>query len=139
MKKTHIIGIIIIALAIGSMITLLGNSTTFSNFAEAKAKGRDVKVAGTLVRSKPMVYDPQKDPNKFSFYMLDRSGKECKVTLLNSKPQDFERSQEIVANGSMQGDEFVAHSILMKCPSKYNDGRGEWASSENPGKPAEMK
>src|SRR5665213_924678 len=119
MKKMHIVGIVIIALAIGSMFTLLGNSTTFANFAEAKLKkDNDVQVAGTLDRSKPMNYDPQKDPNKFSFWMKDRQGNESEVTLLNCKPQDFERSQEIVAIGCMKGDQFIAKNILMKCPSK---------------------
>ncbi len=133
MKKTHIVGIIIIALAIGSMFALLGNSTTFANFAEAKLKtDNDVQVAGTLDRSKPMNYDPQKDPNKFSFWMKDRQGNENQVTLLNCKPQDFERSQEIVAIGSMKGDQFVAKNILMKCPSKYNDGGSEFASADKP-------
>ncbi len=129
MKKTHIIGILIIVLAMGSMLTLLGSSTTYADFTEAREKGGDVQVSGTLVRTKPMEYDPQKDPNKFSFYMADKKGKECKVTLLDCKPQDFERSQEVVAIGAMSGDQFVAHKILMKCPSKYNDGRGEWAES----------
>jgi cytochrome c-type biogenesis protein CcmE len=131
MKKTHIVGIIIIALAIGSMFTLLGNSTTFANFVEAKQKaGNDVQVAGTLDRTKPTVYNPQVDPNKFSFWMKDRVGNENQVTLLNCKPQDFERSQEIVAIGSMKGEQFIAKSILMKCPSKYNDGGSEYSSSD---------
>jgi cytochrome c-type biogenesis protein CcmE len=38
-----------------------------------------------------------------------------------SKPQDFERSEQIVLTGKMKGDEFVATDILMKCPSKYKD------------------
>lgn len=132
MKKTHIVLIILIAVAIGSMLSLLGNSTTFSNFAEAREKkGEKIQVAGTLVRSKPMVYDPATDPNKFSFYMLDRKGNECQVVLLQTKPQDFERTEEIVATGQMQGEQFVASSVLMKCPSKYNNGKGEWTSSDN--------
>jgi cytochrome c-type biogenesis protein CcmE len=129
MKKTHIAGIILIALAIGSMFALLGSSTTFANFIEAKEAGDEVRVAGTLVKEKPLEYDPVKDPNRFSFYMLDRKGNECRVVLLDTKPQDFERSQEIVAIGEMKGETFVANSLLMKCPSKYNDGGGEWASS----------
>jgi len=36
-----------------------------------------------------------------------------------AKPQDFERSEQIVLTGKMKGDEFLASKILMKCPSKY--------------------
>jgi cytochrome c-type biogenesis protein CcmE len=74
MKKTHIIGIILIAIAMGSMFTLLGNSASYANFEEAFAKpGENIKVSGTLVKNKPMVYDPAIDPNRFSFYMVERT------------------------------------------------------------------
>jgi cytochrome c-type biogenesis protein CcmE len=132
MKKTHIIGIVLIAIAMGTMFTLLGNSTSFSNFTEAIAKnGDNIQVAGTLVRSKPMKYDPEIDPNRFTFYMQDRDGKECEVVLLKSKPQDFERSEEVVATGHMEGGRFVAGNVLMKCPSKYNNGSDEWTSTDD--------
>lgn len=123
MKKTHIVGIIVIALAIGSMFTLLGNSSTYADFNQAALTDEQVHVAGTLDRTKPMEYNPEVDPNRFSFYMKDRNGNEKRVVLKKSKPQDFERSQQIVIVGSMQGDEFVANDILMKCPSKYNNGQ----------------
>ncbi|MDQ3108437.1 MAG: cytochrome c maturation protein CcmE [Bacteroidota bacterium] len=123
MKKTHIIGIIVIALAIGSMFTLLGNSSTYADFTQAAATTDQVHVAGTLDRTKPMEYNPEVDANKFSFYMKDRNGNEKHVVLLKSKPQDFERSQQVVIVGSMKGNDFVANDILMKCPSKYNDGK----------------
>jgi len=54
--------------------------------------------------------------------MTDKEGKECKVVLNQSKPQDFERSEEIVLKGKAVGEEFHATDMLMKCPSKYNDG-----------------
>ena len=123
MKKTHIVGIIVIALAIGSMFTLLGNSSTYADFKQAAATTDQVHVAGTLDCTKPMEYNPKVDPNKFSFYMIDRNGNEKHVVLLKSKPQDFERSQQVVIIGTMKGEEFIANDILMKCPSKYNDGK----------------
>ena len=46
-----------------------------------------------------------------------------KIRSLCIKPQDFERSEQIVLIGKVQGDEFHASDILMKCPSKYNDGK----------------
>jgi len=125
MKKTHIVGIIIIAIAMLSMFSLLGNSSSYSNFKEAKESksDEDVHVAGTLVKNKPMEYKPEVDPNKFSFYMLDKNGEEMHVVLKKSKPQDFERSEQLVIIGAMQGNDFVANDILMKCPSKYNNGQ----------------
>jgi cytochrome c-type biogenesis protein CcmE len=104
---------------------LLGNSSSYSNFKEAKESKseEEVHVAGTLVKNKPMEYKPEVDPNKFSFYMLDKNGEEMHVILNKSKPQDFERSEQLVIIGAMQGNDFVANDILMKCPSKYNNGQ----------------
>jgi len=123
MKKTHIVGIIVIAIAMLSMLSMMGNSSTYSNFTDAKTADEEVHVAGTLVKTKPMEYKPEVDPNKFSFYMLDKNGEEMKVVLNKSKPQDFERAEQIVIIGAMEGNSFVANDILMKCPSKYNDGQ----------------
>ena len=58
--------------------------------------------------------------NLFGFYLIDNEGLEKKVLYNGSKPQDFERSEQIVVVGKMDGDEFHASQILMKCPSKYN-------------------
>lgn len=131
MKKTHIIGIVIIAIALCFLFGMLGNSSTYANFTEASALGSDeiVHVAGQLVRNKPMEYNPAVDPNKFAFYLKDKNGQERRVVLLKPKPQDFERTPQIVAIGSMQGETFVANDVLMKCPSKYNDGKGQMAQN----------
>ncbi len=59
--------------------------------------------------------------NYFAFYMRDNQGLESKVVFNGSKPQDFERSEQIVLTGKMIGNEFHASKILMKCPSKYEE------------------
>ncbi|HEV7232059.1 MAG TPA: cytochrome c maturation protein CcmE, partial [Bacteroidia bacterium] len=70
------------------------------------------------------IYDPKQDVNLFTFYMIDNQGVERKVFLHENKPQDFERSEQVVVIGKSRGqDEFDANKILMKCPSKYNDGK----------------
>jgi cytochrome c-type biogenesis protein CcmE len=59
------------------------------------------------------------------FRFIWSKGRECEVILGNSKPQDFERSEEIVATGHIENGKFIAGNILMKCPSKYNNGQTE--------------
>ena len=66
-----------------------------------------------------MFYEPQKDPNFFSFTMTDKEGNLCKVVYKGSKPQDFERSEQLVVKGKMDGEVFKCSEISMKCPSKY--------------------
>ena len=121
MKKTHIIAIGMIAIAIALLISLSGDVSTYSSFAQAEASGELVKIAGQLAKDKAMVYDPQTDPNYFSFFLTDNQGVQRKVVLLAAKPQDFEKSEEIVLTGQMQDGAFVATDMLMKCPSKYKD------------------
>ena len=124
MKKTHIIAIVLIAVAIGAILTTLNNTSTYADFKEAQeSPDNEYHIVGKFDKEKENVYDPQKDANVFTFYMIDNKGEERKVVLHKNKPQDFERSEQIVLIGKMQGQEFHASDILMKCPSKYNDGK----------------
>ena len=124
MKKIHIVGIVVIAVAIGVIFTSLKSSATYADFAEAAANpDNEYHVVGKLDKNQPQVYDPKINPDEFSFSMVDNKGVERKVVLSKSKPQDFERSEQIVLIGKMKGEEFHANDILMKCPSKYNNGQ----------------
>lgn len=121
MKKSYILGVMLIISAIAVFISATKDMSTYANFDDAIQSGKTVKIAGTLVKDKEMVYDPAIDPNYFSFYMQDADGKEQKVILLKEKPQDFELSEQIVLTGKMEGEEFYASDMLLKCPSKYKD------------------
>jgi len=124
MKKIHILGIIVIAVAIGVIFTSLQSSATYSDFAEATANPDiEYHVVGKLNKTIPVQYDPKINADECSFMMVDNKGIEKKVVLHKSVPQDFQKSEQIVLIGKMQGNEFHANEILMKCPSKYNDGK----------------
>lgn len=125
MKKSSIIGLVVIAIAIAVVISTYTNTSTYGNFTEAKKNGTSLQVVGHLNKEKPLYYDATKDANYFSFYMKDKEGKECKVVFIGTKPQDFERSEQIVLTGKMKGSEFLASKILMKCPSKYTQDKLE--------------
>lgn len=123
MKKTYIAGIIIIALAIGAMVSSLSDSSTYADFYEAENNpDKEFHVVGKHSKDKEAIYDPEVNPDLFTFYMIDNNGVERKVLLNKSKPQDFERSEQIVLIGKSVNGDFHASDILMKCPSKYDDG-----------------
>ena len=131
MKKTHILGLLVIALAIGTIMTSIAGSITYSDFDQAFANPeKEFQVKGELDREREMIYDPEVDPNKFIFYLKDNNGVSKKVILNQGKPQDFERSEEIVLIGKAGEDAFHARKILMKCPSKYNDGADDFKTPE---------
>jgi len=123
MKKSHIIAIILIIVSIGAIIGTMADSSTYASFSSAlESPGSEFHVVGYLNKNKPMNYNPQVNANLFSFFALDKEGKECLVRFKGSKPQDFERSEQIVLTGKYVGDHFEADKILMKCPSKYKNG-----------------
>lgn len=122
MKPVHIIALVVVAVLIGIIITTFSGSGTYSHFAESAAHpGKEFHIIGTLNRAKPIEYDSRIDHNLFSFYMIDQRGRECLVIHRGAKPQDFEKSDQVVTIGYMEGNQFVATSLLLKCPSKYNE------------------
>jgi len=123
MKKSHIVIIVFIVVAIGVVISLFMNISTYSNFTKASNnQGKDFQIIGKLDKSKPIIYDAKFNPNEFSFYMTDEKGEIKKVIYSGAKPQDFEKPAQLVVIGCMSGDSiFKAKSLLMQCPSKYND------------------
>jgi len=125
MKKSSIIGIVIIALAIGMIIGAYVDSSSYGTFTDAKKTESELLISGQVNKKKELYYNPQKDANYFAFYLIDTKGKECRVVFTGTKPQDFERSETIVLTGKMVGEEFHASKILMKCPSKYTNDKVE--------------
>lgn len=123
MKRSHIIAIVIIAVAIGMLVGSLYDSTTYADLKEAAANpGREYHVVGTLDRSQAIVYEPSLNASLTSFTMKDLEGRSCKVHLAKAKPQDFERSERLVLIGKANANgDFEARDMLMKCPSKYNE------------------
>jgi cytochrome c-type biogenesis protein CcmE len=125
MKKSSIFGIIVIAIAIAVIISTYSSSSTYGTFADAKQTTSQLQIVGHLNKQKELYYDATKDANYFSFFMKDNKGEECKVVFTGTKPEDFEKSEQIVLTGQMVGSEFHASKILMKCPSKYTQDKLE--------------
>lgn len=135
MKKIHIFGIAIIAIAIGIIVSTAGDASTYVNFTQAEemAKSGDdgsIHVVGTLKKDASgqileMAYQPELDPNYFVFTLLDNDNRQQKVVYRSPKPQDFDKSEQVVVIGRMEQDHFEAEKILLKCPSKYNNEKLE--------------
>lgn len=122
MKTLHIVALVIIAIIIAGLLTVTQDLTTYDTIASAKNKeGKFVHMIAKLDKSKPIVYDPIKDPNYFSFFAVDSLGNGTKVVYHNAKPSEFEHSDKIVMKGAMQGEVFDCKEIVLKCPSKYKD------------------
>ena len=122
MKKTHIIALVLIAAAIATLISFMGDVTTYETIASAKQKpGKYVNLIAKMDKSQPMSYDPVKNPNYLTFTAIDTLGNSIEVVYHNAKPTDMEKSERLVLQGKVQDGKFECKNILLKCPSKYKD------------------
>lgn len=123
MKRSHIIALVIIAVAVAALVSSLGNSTTYADLEEAFSNpGREYHVVALLDKSKPVDYEPTRNASLTRFSITDLKGRSCTVNLAKAKPQDLERSERLVLIGEANANgEFEARDMLMKCPSKYTE------------------
>ncbi len=129
MKKSHILGIAVIAIAITIIVSTAGDASTYVTFSEAKEladKGKDEKihVVGQLKKDTDgnvIGIEKSDDMLSFSFIMVDENQNEQRVFYPEPMPADFMRSEQVVVIGSYQNESFLANKILMKCPSKYQE------------------
>ena len=129
MKKTHILAILVIAVAIGIIVSTAGDASTYVSFDQAfqmasAGNTTSIHVVGELKKdSNGQIIGLEKSPDNlsFSFVLKDEANKEQTVFYNEPMPPDFTRSEKIVVIGGFHGDRFVASKILLKCPSKYQE------------------
>lgn len=123
--------LIVIAVAIGIIVSTADDASTYVGFSEAWAMStagneKEIHVVGQLKK------DPDghiigiregDDRVSFSFIMVDDEGKEQQVNYNQPMPPDFTRSEKVVVIGSFHDDTFNASRIILKCPSKYQEDK----------------
>jgi cytochrome c-type biogenesis protein CcmE len=129
MKKTHILIIVVIAAAIGILVSTAGDASTYVGFGEAyematAGNKKDIHVVGELTKDAEgniIGLEQGLDKVSFSFVLVDEQGKKQRVEYHEPMPQDFTKSEKVVVIGRYDGDVFRASKILLKCPSKYQE------------------
>lgn len=129
MKKSHVFGIVVIAIAILIIVSTAGDASSYVTFKEAYSmsvdgKGNSIHVVGSLKKSlsgEILGVQPSADKLSFSFLMIDQNGQEQQVYYNEPMPPDFLRSEQVVVIGAYKSGTFIADKILMKCPSKYQE------------------
>tara|TARA_Y100001972_G_C7655715_1_gene330224 strand:+ start:1291 stop:1695 length:405 start_codon:yes stop_codon:yes gene_type:complete len=129
MKKTHIIGLVVIAVALMIIISTAGDASTYVSFNEAqemaeKGNNNKIHVVGKLKKDHDgnvVNVETSPDNRSFRFALIDENNNEQMVYHPNPMPTDFLRSEQVVVVGAYNDDRFVADKILLKCPSKYQE------------------
>ena len=140
MKLSHILGIVVIALAIGIIVATAGDASSYVTFRQAAELAKDgddkmIHVVGKVRkdaqgRMTDIIYNPAIDPNHFEFTLVDTDKRAQKVVYNSPRPQDFGSAEQVVVVGAMQADHFQCSKILLKCPSKYQNGKLETTEYE---------
>jgi len=129
MKKSHILGIVVIAVAIMVIMSTATDASTYVSFSEARelsesGNSKKIHVVGTLkkdLEGEIQGIETSPDHMAFKFVMVDEKNQEQQVLYPNPMPTDFVRSEQVVVVGAYQEDIFLADKILLKCPSKYKE------------------
>lgn len=122
MKKSHLILLVLIAVAIVVLISYTGDLSSYETVGSAKQKpGKFLNLIVKMDKTVPVEYDPVKDPNFLKFGVQDSLGGKINVVYHNTMPTDMEKSERLVLKGKVQGDVFECSAIVLKCPSKYKD------------------
>ena len=129
MKKSSIIGLVVIAIAVAVIISTSGNASAYVTFDEAKTmavNGRksSIHVIGELKKNslgQVIGVNPSRDRLSVQFTLVDDNEKEQVVYLNQPMPTDLLKSEKVVVIGGYKNARFVADKVLLKCPSKYEE------------------
>lgn len=129
MKKSSIIGLVVIAIAVSIIISTSADASAYLTFNEAyelaeSGKEKKIHVVGQLKKDrngKPVGIYPSSNKLSVSFTMVDNNNQEQLVYYNEPMPSDLLRSEQVVVVGNYQEDRFVADRIVLKCPSKYEE------------------
>ena len=126
-KKTKfIVGGVVIALAIVYLIYTGVQSTAayFLTVDELYAKGeamhnRTVRVSGKVDEA---TIDFNNRDLILAFDVTSESGEHLHVIFNGPKPDQMRAGADAILEGKYDGQTFTAQSLLLKCPSRYEEG-----------------
>lgn len=129
MKKSSIIGLVVIAIAVAVIISTSGNASSYVTFDEAKTmavngKSNSIHVVGELKKNSAgqvLGLTPSSDRLSVEFTLVDDNMQEQVVFLNQPMPNDLLKSEKVVVIGGYKNDRFIADKVLLKCPSKYEE------------------
>ena len=129
MKRSHILGVVVIAIAVFVIISTAGDASTYVTFDEARSisesgGGKKVHIVGQLKKDdngEIIGVEPSEDKLTVTFLMVDNNQETNKVFYNKPMPPDLKQSEQVVVVGEYKKDVFYANQILLKCPSKYEE------------------
>ncbi|MFQ5578593.1 MAG: cytochrome c maturation protein CcmE [Anaerolineae bacterium] len=125
-KIKFIVGGLVIAAAIAYLIFTGIQSTSAYFLTVSELYGKGQEIIGRQVRVSGMVDAETIDYNHkeliLAFDVMDEGGKHLPVVFNGPKPDQMREGAEAIIEGTFDGSTFQAKSLLLKCPSRYEEG-----------------
>ncbi len=120
-KVKWIIGITIIIISIGLAIYSFQSSLNpYVTIAEAAETARQVQVMGYIDDPDSIVFN--QESGKLQFVLSDDEGTTVQVIYEGPRPDNLDHADSVVVVGYYRDNVFAAEKLLVKCPSKYEQG-----------------
>lgn len=122
MKPTYIVALSILALALGvTLYSFSGTIAKHASVSEAKAHpGQTVQVPGKILHE-TVDYNATEGVLRFDIVDMANPVQRMTIAYRQPKPDNFDTATSVEAIGAVRNGVFEAHSLLVKCPSKYRD------------------
>lgn len=130
MNKKIIIAITLMLATVGYLITasFVNNKISYLSINDLRASpitfiGKEIKITGKVLNDK-LEEKLTSEGKVYRFKIKDKLAKKdpAKITILYTGvlPDSFQENSDVVCTGELnKNGEFVASSIISKCPSKY--------------------
>lgn len=134
MKTAHIFAFFVISLALGfAVFAFMGAVPQYLTIKQARNSTTPVQVKGNILHS-TVRYD--KTAGALRFEIEDDNKERIQIVYRGAKPDAFDTAPETAATGLVKKAEdgteyFDTKSIIVKCPSKYDD-KGNLKKSASP-------
>lgn len=129
MNRAYIIAFMIIGIAAGfTMWAFSSSMTPYVDIAGALTHESAVQVRGKILHDSPDAPKPFYDSKikALRFWIEDEKKRRIEVVYRGAKPDAFDTAPETAAHGIVRKDAngvivFDSDSLVVKCPSKYDD------------------
>ena len=139
MNKAYIIAFVVISIALGfTMWSFSSSLTPYVDVKTARKMNTPVQIRGVILRDSahPIVRDAKR--NALRFWIKDPNKEEIEVVYYGAKPDAFDTAPGTAAHGYVRKEDgrevFVSDSLVVQCPSKYNDSKSIYKQSAAAGK-----
>ncbi len=139
MNKAYIVAFVVISIALGfTMWSFSSSLTPYVDVKTARKMNTPVQIRGVILRDSahPIVRDSKR--NALRFWIKDPNKEEIEIVYYGAKPDAFDTAPGTAAHGYVRKEDgrevFVSDSLVVQCPSKYNDSKSIYKQSASAGK-----